>query len=336
MQKIRTVYAILVTLAAASLLFPSPATAETKEVRLAQQFGLPFLPLQVMVHDKLIQKHAAMADLGNIKVTMISVGGGAAANDALLSGSIDFAAGGTGPLLTLWDKTRGNIDVRGIGALVSLPMLLNSNRPEVKSLKDLSKSDRIAVPAVKVSIQAVVLQMAGKKLFHDPSHFDPLTVSMRHPDAAAALIGGHSIVSGHFAVPPFSYMELKNPKIHTIASSYDIVGGKHTQDALYSTKKFRDENPKLFQAVYDALNEAMGLIAKDKKRAAKVYLEVTGSKASPAFIEEMLNNPDVEYTTTPQKIMEFAKFLHESGRLKHMPASWKDVFWPTVKKLPGS
>lgn len=336
MPNTRRLCAFAAALAAAIILLPAAASAEKKEVRLAQQFGLPFLPLQVMIHDKLIEKHAAKAGLGNVKVTMVSLGGGSAVNDALLSGSIDFAAGGTGPLLTLWDKTRGNLDVRGIGALVNLPMLLNSNRPEVKSLKDFTQKDRIAVPSVKVSIQAVVLQMAGKKFFHDPSHFDPLTVSMKHPDAAAALIGGHSFISAHFAVPPFSYIELKKPKIHKVASSYDIVGGKHTQDALYNTKKFRDENPKLFQAVYDALHEAMGLINKDKKKAAQTYIEVTNSKASPAFIEEMLGDPDIEYTTTPSKIMEFATFLHESGRLKHVPKTWKDVFWQTVDKLPGS
>lgn len=336
MPNTRRVCAILTALVVAAFLLPASASAEKTEVRLAQQFGLPFLPLQVMIHNKLIEKYAAKAGLGNVKVTIVSLGGGAAVNDALLSGSIDFAAGGTGPLLTLWDKTRGNLDVRGIGALVNIPMLLNANRPEVKSLKDFTEKDRIAVPAVRVSIQAVVLQMAGKKLFNDPSHFDRLTVTMKHPDAAAALLGGHSFISAHFAVPPFSYIELKSPKIHTVVSSYDIVGGKHMQDALYTTKKFMDENPKLSQAVYDALHAAMDVINKDKKQAARIYLDVSKSKASPAFIEKILNNPDIEYTTTPSRVMEFATFLHESGRLKHLPKSWKDVFWKTVDKLPGS
>src|SRR5690606_21280212 len=102
---------------AGSILFvlPRPVVAQTKEVRLAEQFGLHYLPLQVMVQQKLIEKHGSKLGVDDMKVTLVKLGSGGAVNDALLSGSVDFAAGGTGPLLKLWDRSRGNLDVRAIG-----------------------------------------------------------------------------------------------------------------------------------------------------------------------------------------------------------------------------
>lgn len=312
------------------------ASAEVKLVRIADQFGLNYLPLQVMVSQKLLQKHANKAGLGDLEVSLVKLGSGAAVNDALIAGQIDFAAGGTGPLLTLWDKTRGTLDVRAVGSLVSLPMLMNTNKAELKSLKDFTEKDRIAVPAVKVSIQAVVLQMAGKKLFNNPGQFDAMQVSMRHPDATAALLSGQSVITAHFGVPPFTHIQAKKEGIRTIASSYEIVGGKHSQILMYNTKKFKDDNPKTFQAFYDALEESSRFIAKDKKAAVEIYVSSTSTKEDPQLIRAILDDPDVEYTTTPHRIMEFANFMHEMGRLKNKPASWKDLLWETAHHLPGS
>jgi NitT/TauT family transport system substrate-binding protein len=178
--------------------------------------------------------------------------------------------------------------------------------------------------------------MAGKKLFNDPGRFDPWTVSMKHPDAVASLLSGQSQITAHFAVPPFDQMEARDKAVHTVTSSYDIVGGKHTQISIFNTKKFRDDNPKVFRAVYDALQEAMQIIAKDKKAAAALYLKLSGSKEDPALIEATLNDPDLDFTATPHKVMEFANFLHETGGIKNKPASWKDLYWETAHDLPGS
>lgn len=314
------------------------ARAEIKQVRILEQFGIHYLPLEVMVSRKLLQKHAAAKGIAEPEVSLVKLGGGAAANDALLAGAIELAAGGPGPLLTLWDKTRGSGDVRAISSLVSMPMVLTTNKPEIKSLRDFTDKDRIAVPAIKVSIQAVVLQMAGKKLFNNPEHFDPISVTMRHPDATAALIGGKSIITAHFGVPPFTNMQTKAPGIRAVTTSYEIVGGKHTQIAMYTMKKFRDENPKTAQSFLDALEEAITIIRSDRKAAVQFYLKGSGaeSKSDPALIEEILADPDLEFTTTPHRIMEFATFMHDLGRLKNKPASWKDLFWDNAHHLPGS
>jgi NitT/TauT family transport system substrate-binding protein len=141
----------------------NPAAAETNTIRFAQQFGIGYLPLSIMQDIALVEKHAKAQGLGDIKVEWTKLTGGAPINDALLSGQIDIAAGGVGPMLTIWAKTKGNLNVKGVAALNSMPLYLNTINPAVKTIKDLTDKDRIALPSVKVSIQAVTLQMAPRR-----------------------------------------------------------------------------------------------------------------------------------------------------------------------------
>lgn len=314
------------------------ARAETSQLRVAEQFGIGYLPLQMMNEHMLIEKHAKAAGLGEVKVTWAQFGGGSAMNDALLSGNLDFASGGVGPLLTIWDKTKGNIDVMGVAALNSMPLYLTSNNPKVKSIRDLTDQDRIALPAVKVSIQARTLQMAAEKAFGEGKFdaLDKLTVSMKHPDGLAALLSGKSEITAHFTSAPFMYQELADPRIHKILSSYDVLGGPATFNCLWARASFRKDNPKLYRAFVDALGEAMTMIAADKKAAAAVFIKQNKSKLDPAFVEKIVADPENDFTMTPQQTMKYAEFMHKVGALKNQPASWKDYFFPEVQNLPGS
>src|SRR3954462_11443744 len=123
-----------------------PARAqEASEVRVAQQFGISYLPLVVIQEQKLIQRFAREAGLPEPKVTWNQFSGGATMNDALISGSLDLASAGVAPMLTLWAKTRNSLEVKAVSALASLPSYLNSNNPSVKSITDLTDRDRIAL-----------------------------------------------------------------------------------------------------------------------------------------------------------------------------------------------
>ncbi len=110
-----------------------------KEIRIPLGAGgVGFLPLLVMRDRNLIEKHAQAAGLAELKVRWIELGGPAVMNDALLSGSVDFIAAGPPAFITLWDRTRGSADVRGVAAMSSLPMYLNTTNPALKSLDDLN------------------------------------------------------------------------------------------------------------------------------------------------------------------------------------------------------
>jgi NitT/TauT family transport system substrate-binding protein len=314
------------------------ARAEVSELAIAQQYGISYLPLMVMEQNKLVEKEAKAAGLGDIKVTWGKFAGGNVMNDALLSGDLHFASGGLGPFLTLWAKTRDNIGVKALYSMNSMPLYLNTRNPNVKQLKDFTQADKIALPAAKVSIQAITLQMAAEKAFGPGNHtrLDALTVSQSHPDGMAAMLSGSSEINSHFTAPPFQYTELEKPGIHTVVNSYDVTGGPHTFNVVWASKKFADANPKTFLAFTKAFEDAIVFINKDKKAAAELYIRVAKSKESPAAILKMLNDPNIEFTMTPKNVMKYADFMSRTGVLKVKPDSWKDLFFPAAQHLPGS
>jgi len=330
---IRVVAALAIALATAS----TPTRAELSELAIAQQYGIGYLSLMVMEDQKLIEKYAREAGV-DVKVTWARFAGGNVMNDALLSGTLHIASGGVAPLVTLWSRTRGNLDVRGIAALNSMPLHLVSRNPAVKTVRDFTDKDRIGLPAVKVSVQAAILQMAAEQAFGpgQQNRLDAFTVSLSHPDAMQALMSGQSEVNAHFGSPPFQYQELAKPENHVVVNSYEVLGGPSTFNLVWTTAKFRSENPKLYEAFVKALDEANAQINRDKRAAAQTYVRLSKDKDSVDNIAKMLNDPAIVFTTTPQTIQRFAEFMAKTGSIKTKPDSWKDMFFPNVHGLSGS
>jgi NitT/TauT family transport system substrate-binding protein len=322
-------------LLAAVLLSPA-LRAELAEIKVAQQYGISYLPLMLMEEQKLIEKHAKAAGI-DVKVGWAKFAGGNVMNDALLSNSLQFASGGVGPLVTLWARTRGNLDVKAVSAINSMPLYLNTRNPNVRTIRDFTEKDKIALPAVKVSIQAVTLQMAAEKAFGEGQQgkLDALTVSLSHPDAQVALLSGASEITAHFSSPPFQYQQLEKPGIRTVLSSYDVLGGPATFNVVWTTSRFRNENPKLYDAFVKALDEAIAQINRDKKAAAEAYLRISKDKDTVADILAMLNDPAIVYTTTPQNVMKYVDFMAKVGAIKVKPDSWKDLFFPNIHGAAG-
>jgi NitT/TauT family transport system substrate-binding protein len=314
------------------------AHAETSEVRISHGYGILYLPIMVMASEHLLEKQAKAAGLGDVKVSYRILDGGNVINDAMLSGALDIASLGVPGFLTLWDKTRGSaMEVRGLSSLSSSSMYLMTRNPNVKTLADFSDKDRIAVPGIKTSLPAVVLQMAAAKTFGDKqfNKHDPITVPLPHPDATAVMLAGGSPINSHMASPPFSYTEAAAPGLHRVFNTVDVLGNI-TLDMTYTSKKFYEANPKLSAAFVAALDEANALIAKDKGKAAQIYIAQSKVKSSPDEVKKILDDPDSRFTTTPVGVAHYAEFMQRVGTLKNKPASWKDVFFPTVQNRQGS
>jgi NitT/TauT family transport system substrate-binding protein len=321
---------------AALAAFATTSRAEQANIRIARQYGLGYLPLIVLEEQKLIEKRAAAAGLGDVKVSWVMVSGGPAASDALLSKSVDYIATGVAPLVLLWARTGGA--VKGVSALDAVPIYVNTSNPAVRTIRDFGEQDRIAVPAVKVSIQAVVLQMAAAKAFGEAGYgrLDPLTVALKHPDAAVALLSGSGTVSAHAASPPYVAQELANPRIRTVLNSFELLGGPHTFNVLSSTQAYADANPRTFAVVYEALREAIVWIGANRRAAAELYVKASKTREPVEAILAQLDDPAISYGTTPQRVGVFAEFLAKTRTIPAKPVSWKELFFPTVHAQPGS
>ncbi|HZG21028.1 MAG TPA: ABC transporter substrate-binding protein [Herbaspirillum sp.] len=324
---------LALTLAAAPLL----ARAEG-QLRIAEQFGIVYLLLNVAQDQQLIEKHGKAAGV-DIKVEWLKLSGGSAVNDALLSGSVDIAGAGVGPLLTIWDRTHGRQNVRGVASLGNFPYYLVSNNPKVKTIADFGDKDRIAVPAVGVSVQSRVLQLASAKLWGDAQYnrLDKLSIAVPHPDATAAIISGGTEITGHFGNPPFQEQELAgNPNAHIVLKSYDVLGGPSSATVLYATEKFRKDNPKTYGAFLGALEEAARFIAANPEKAADIYLKVNKGNTDRKLLLQIITNPDVQFKIAPQNTYGLAEFMHRVGAIKNKPASVKDYFFDDAHIQGGS
>lgn len=315
----------------------APALADG-EIRIARQFGIVYLLLDVARDQQLIEKHAKAAGI-DPKVQWIQLSGGSAVNDALLSGSIDIAGAGIAPLLTLWDRTRGRQDVRGVASLGNFPYYLISNKPEIRSIADFSERDRIAVPAVGVSIQSRYLQMASAKQWGDQAFakLDRLSVAIPHPDATAAIIKGGTEITGHFANPPFQEQALaSNPQAHVVLDSYEVVGGPTSPTVLYALDKFRQQSPKIYRAFITALNEAATLVASDPEAAADIFVKANGGKGDRRLVLDVIRNPRVAFKTVPENTQPIADFMHRIGAIRNKTESVRDYFFEEALLEAGS
>ncbi len=314
------------------LLTVAPAAAEVATVNVSHHPGIGFLTATVMAHEKLIEKHAEKLGLGKVAATYRISGGATQLMELVISGTVDFAIAGLTPVLIAWAKTNG--DILGVAAANTADLVLVTNQDRIRTLRDFTPKDRIALPAVKTSMQAIVLAMAAEKELGDPRKLDALTVSMQHPDAVAALLSRRSEITAHFASPPFFGQELREPGMRRVISMEEVIGGPASIAVMIAKVKFRRENPTVFQAVFNALAEANDFITKHPRRAAEVCVTVAKSKVSVDEIERQVR--ENVYTLTPSGVGKFADFMHRTGMLAKKPASWKTIFFDVVHHLPGS
>lgn len=330
--------AIAVALLATAWGAAGTAHAKEGQLRIAQQFGINYLLLDVAKEQKLIEKHGKAQGV-DIAVEFVKLSGGSVINEALLAGNIDIAGAGLGPLFTIWDRTYGRQNVKGVASLGNFPYLLVSNNPAVKTLADLGSQDRIAVPAVGVSVQSRLLQLAAAKQWGDANYkqLDKIQVALPHPDAAAAVIKGGTEVNAHFASPPFSDQELAgNPNARVILNSYDVLGGPSSATVLYSTEKFQKDSPKTYRAFVDALQEAAEFTQKNPAKAADIYLQSSGGKIDRDLLIRVIQSPDVQFTVQPQRTLELGQFLHRVGAIKQQPKALGDYFFDNAHVSGGN
>ena len=315
---------------------PIRAHAEQKEITIAKQYGLGYLQMMIMEDRQLVEKHARAQGLSLDKVNWVTFRSSDVMNDALLSGSVDFVCLGTPGIAVIWSKTNGQ--VKAASGLNFLPLQLNTRSPNIKGIRDFTEKDKIALPAVKVSQQAVLLQMWAAKEFGDANlnKLDSLTVSMTHPDGMVALLSGGGEINNHFTSVPFIQNEMEKPGIRKVISSTEILGGPISFNVVAASTKFQQGNPKTYAAVMAALQEATDFINRDKRAAAEIYVKATKDKAGVDGILKIMNDPTIEYSLVPGNIMKIVDFMYKIGTIKTKPSSWKDMFFPNAHIMPGS
>lgn len=323
----------------AMLLASSSAGAETDHIRLSHGYSSSYLALMIVRDRHLLEKHVEAMGLGKVDVSWQTLDGGNVINDAILAGSVDVAGIGVPGFITLWSKARGipRSEVIGVSAISGGAMWLNTNKPNIHTLRDFTDKDRIALPGIKTSFAAIALEMAVAKEFgmDQYARLDPLTVGMPHPDAAIALLGGKSEITAHMASPPFSNQEVADPKIHRVFDTMDVFGPL-TILMTMASKPFADANPRLMVALIGATDEAVAFIGTHKRDAAETYVRVMHAKTPVEDLLKVLEDPEAIYSTTPAGTMQYAQFLAHAGTIKVVPKAWTDLFVAPLHDRAGN
>ena len=312
--------------------------AETDTVRIQRPIDLATLPLLVAEHEKLIEKQAEKRGL---KPPMVkwSTPGKTGPLDALVAGQVDLVATDIVPLLIAVEATADKPQqVRGLAALAQRPYVLVTRNPAIKTIRDFKETDRIAVPALKSSGPALLLQMAAAQEWGPDNYgkLDPMMMARSDEAATEAVESGKGEIASHFSRSPYSDDELADPKIRRIMDSFDIAG-PHSASLLATNARFHDANPGLCAAIFAALGEADQLIKANPGQAAEIYVAIPKDHdIALEDLSDMIGDPDLGYATAPTGIMRLAEFMQRIGRLKRLPQSWKDLFFAEAHDLPGN
>jgi NitT/TauT family transport system substrate-binding protein len=316
-----------------------PAIADVATLRVVVPTDLAALSLIVAAHDHLIEKQAQARGLAGVTIQWLTPNGGNPI-DELLNGQADVVATtDLAGFLLAWDERSGAPqEIRGLAALARMPYQLLSRNPAIATIRDFTAKDRIAVPALKVSLPAVMLEMAAANEWGAQSYdkLDPLTVARAGNEADAALHSGKGDINTDFARMPYADDERADPAIHRVMDSFDIVG-PHNVGVVLTTAQFRDANPALCAALVGAITEADAFIKQSRGAAAEIYDATNGNEDIPVEdLTDMLGDPDTSFAPAPSGMVRIVGFMHQIGRIKHSPDSWQQLFFPEIYKLPGS
>jgi NitT/TauT family transport system substrate-binding protein len=333
----RSLFYSFVALCALSALAPQ-AYAED-QVKIGIGFGLAFLPTYICEDLKLVEKYGKEQHL-NIRASYERFLGAGPVQEAIASRAIDMGPFGTAPLLTAWEKGKETKDTRrqifAVSSMTTMPLVLLSNQPGVRTIANLRSSDRIAIPTL-TSPQMYMLEMQSEKVLGQYDRLRDQVVALSHADAVAALFSGDGPVTAYFASPPFTQIALKDLKIHRILSSEDVIGGKASFLMIGATKSYIEAHPKIPEIIDKAMDEAARLIRDDPRRAAQIYLEHEPFKAlDAADIEAVLKANKDEFGSPVEGIQAFADFMSRHGELKAPPQSWKEIVAPALLNSPSS
>jgi NitT/TauT family transport system substrate-binding protein len=307
-------------------------------VRIVRPLDLTALPLLVMEHERLIERTAEAMGQGAVAVVWTAPDK-AAPLDALAAGQAEFAAAELVAFLVASDAGGGaQSAIRALGAIAQRPYVLVTRNPAVRTIRDFGAADRIAVPALKVSGPALMLEMAAAQEWGVEQHDRLHKLAVAQPDAAAAaaMLAGKGEISAHFSRSPYADQELASPSIHRVMDSFDIAG-PHTVAVLAATQRFRDAKTELCKAVLSALQQAGEFIQKSPGAAAEIYAAMVKEPDIPLEdLSDIIGDPDLTYPAAPAGIMRITEFMRRIGRLKRRPAAWRDLFLPEARDLPGS
>ena len=214
-----------------------------------------------------------------------------------------------------------------------------SRNPKIKTLKDFTESDRIAMAGAGSSVQTTYLQMAAAKEFGIDNYkkLNPLMVNLPHPEGLRALLSGSKEITSQFTSPPFQNTALENPEIHTRPQLLRHHGrAQHVPHGLGDEEVPRRE-PEVLQGRRRRAEGGHRRHQRGQEARRRDLREGRRRQGVGRQAPEDHERPARSATSSRRRrILPFAHFMHQVGTIKNQPESWKDLFFPDIHDLSGS
>ena len=289
------------------------------EINIAEQFGIAYAPLQIMREQQLLEKA-----LPGVKINWKQYGGPIPIREGMLAGEVDFGFMGSAPVLIGIDNGMKWKYATGIS---SNQVALVTDKPQIKSLRDFSDTDRISIIS-PCSTQHILLSIASNQVFGDPNKFDNQIVSLSHPDAMDALMADTEIVA-HFSTPPYLDKELEQG-MKIITTGEEIMGQPFTFITGVALERFYEERPTEYDAIISSLNTAIDFINNNIDEAVATLAPIYG--IDEATLKMQMTYRGTIYSSELSGIEKLADEMHNIGMIKN-PIKVKNFIFP---KLRGS
>lgn len=294
---------------------------ETTKIAIAYQYGLAYAPALIVQEKQSIEEKYKESTGKEIEVTWTQMSSGADINTGIASGNIDIGFMGIAPAITgcmneVGYKIFTNVSGQEHGIM--------TNKEEIQSLGDLVGSqEQIALVNIG-SIQHIILARALQNAGYDPHALDTNIVAMKHPDGMNALQTGNVVC--HLTTNPYLRIERQDSSLHEVSGISEVWTKDDSFIVGVASETLYEEDQELYQAVCDAISEAIDLINTDKEEAAKFTYELDGNSLD----EEIAYMEDGTYSVETTGIFELAKFMSEAGFIDKAPEAYTDLVFDNV------
>lgn len=285
-----------------------------KTIRIAEQYGIAYAPVQIMKAQGLLEKNCP-----GIDISWEQMSNTAAIREAMVADRLDAGFMAIPPFLIGWDN---GMDWKIATGLSSVPTGLVT-KTSISGLAELGEKDRIALPQPG-SVQHILLAMACDRDFGNPQKLDNNLLTLSHPDGMNALLSG-SDVTAHFTSTPYLEKELSTEEFHQILSGNEAFGDEFSFIVGVTTKKLHDQNPQVYAAFNQSVAEAITFINDHPQEAAIILSEAY--ELPEAEVLAYLSAADTKYSTTVKGLQTFSDFMLKTGYLKKSYESPEAVVW---------
>ncbi|MCD7797661.1 MAG: ABC transporter substrate-binding protein [Clostridiales bacterium] len=238
-------------------------SAEAETLVIAYQQSVGYAPVIVMQQQNLIE---SCYD-GDVTVEFVEESSGSTINDAVTSGSYDIGFMGLPPAIM---GVKAGVPYKIFAGLSAQPYAIMTNDDSINSLSDIQSDDLIATNAIN-SQGHILLAMAAKAELDDATALNANLTVLANPDAYTSLITGS--VDCHIVISPYCFMEADIEGVHEVEISEDIWPVGDTSLVGVASTELYEENPDLYNAVCEALDQAVTYVNDNPEETAEILTE---------------------------------------------------------------